>query len=196
MKAVLSSPCVVRLPWTGRSSSVLPRAAPSRCPTCSKTRPQPHGPEHSSLSHRFIRGHIVVHHISSVGWVFVNAWFIIENICVLWFFDMLYMFCFICICIFVIFILFDWFHYLCPRQTWGLALHFGKQHCTKNVALTTIYRGIETRAHKPRVHDDVIKWKHFPRYWPFVRGIHRSPVNCPHKGNDAELWCFLWSAPE
>ena len=32
------------------------------------------------------------------------------------------------------------------------------------------------------VHDDVIKWKKFPRYWPFVRGIHRSPVNSPHKG--------------
>ena len=31
-------------------------------------------------------------------------------------------------------------------------------------------------------HDDVIKWKHFPRYWPFVRGIHRSPVNSPRKG--------------
>ena len=31
-------------------------------------------------------------------------------------------------------------------------------------------------------HDDVIKRKHFPRYWPFVRGIHRSPVNSPHKG--------------
>ena len=31
-------------------------------------------------------------------------------------------------------------------------------------------------------HDDVIKWKHFPRYWPFVREIHRSPVNFPHKG--------------
>ena len=30
-------------------------------------------------------------------------------------------------------------------------------------------------------HDDVTKWKHFPRYWPFVRGIHRSPVNSPHK---------------
>ena len=29
---------------------------------------------------------------------------------------------------------------------------------------------------------DVIRWKHFPRYWPFVRGIHRSPVNSPHKG--------------
>ena len=23
-------------------------------------------------------------------------------------------------------------------------------------------------------HDDVIKWKHFPPYWPFVRGIHRQ----------------------
>ena len=33
-----------------------------------------------------------------------------------------------------------------------------------------------------QTHDDVIKWKHFPRYWPFVRGIHRSPVNSPHKG--------------
>ena len=32
------------------------------------------------------------------------------------------------------------------------------------------------------MHDDVIKWKHFPRYWPFVRGIHRSPVYSPHKG--------------
>ena len=32
------------------------------------------------------------------------------------------------------------------------------------------------------LHDDVIKWKHFPRYWPLVRGIHRSPVNSPHKG--------------
>ena len=32
------------------------------------------------------------------------------------------------------------------------------------------------------LNDDVIKWKHFPRYWPFVRGIHRWPVNSPHKG--------------
>ena len=32
-----------------------------------------------------------------------------------------------------------------------------------------------------RKHDDVIKWKHFPRYWPFVRGIYRFPVNSTHK---------------
>ena len=34
-------------------------------------------------------------------------------------------------------------------------------------------------------HDGVIKWKPFPRYWLFVRGIHRSPMNSPHKGQ----WC-------
>ena len=27
-----------------------------------------------------------------------------------------------------------------------------------------------------------MKWTDFPRYWPFVRGNHRSPVNSPHKG--------------
>ena len=36
--------------------------------------------------------------------------------------------------------------------------------------------------HTQFTYDDVIKWKHFPRYWPFVWGIHRSPVNSPHKG--------------
>ena len=41
-----------------------------------------------------------------------------------------------------------------------------------------------TNSKNPR-HDDIIKWKHFPHYWPFVLGIHRSPVNSPHKGQ----WC-------
>ena len=31
-------------------------------------------------------------------------------------------------------------------------------------------------------HVDVAKWKHFPRYWPFVWGIHWSLMNSPHKG--------------
>ena len=35
--------------------------------------------------------------------------------------------------------------------------------------------------HLQTCHDDVIKWKHFLRNWLFVRGIHRSPVNSPHK---------------
>ena len=36
--------------------------------------------------------------------------------------------------------------------------------------------------HRPFEHDDVMKWKNFPRYWTFARWIHRSPVNSPHKG--------------
>ena len=39
-----------------------------------------------------------------------------------------------------------------------------------------------TLANERANYDDVIKWEHFPRYRPFVRGIHRSPVNSPHKG--------------
>ena len=35
------------------------------------------------------------------------------------------------------------------------------------------------------IHDDVIKWKHFLCFWPFVRGIHWSLMNSPHKGQ----WC-------
>ena len=31
-------------------------------------------------------------------------------------------------------------------------------------------------------HHDVITWEHFPRHWPCVRGIDRSPMNSPDKG--------------
>ena len=30
-------------------------------------------------------------------------------------------------------------------------------------------------------HNDVIKWKHFPCYWPFVRGVHWSSMDSSHK---------------
>ena len=37
--------------------------------------------------------------------------------------------------------------------------------------------------------DDVIKWKHFPRYWSYVRGIHRwMPVLM---ASNTELSCFF-----
>ena len=40
-------------------------------------------------------------------------------------------------------------------------------------------------------HDDVIKWKHFPRYWPFVRGIYRSRW-IPHtKASGAEMFSLI-----
>ena len=34
----------------------------------------------------------------------------------------------------------------------------------------------------PYCHEDVMKWKHFPRYWPYVKGIQQWPMNSPHRG--------------
>ena len=35
-----------------------------------------------------------------------------------------------------------------------------------------------------------------PRYWPFVRGIYRSPVNSPHKGPHDDVTVMkITSAP-
>ena len=50
--------------------------------------------------------------------------------------------------------------------------------------------GKTDRHHTTTKHDDVIKWKYFQRYWPFVRGIHRSPVNSPHKGHLCGAFIF------
>ena len=36
--------------------------------------------------------------------------------------------------------------------------------------VTKIFQGKQNMGN----HDDVTKWKHIPRYWPFLRGIHRS----------------------
>ena len=50
---------------------------------------------------------------------------------------------------------------------------------------TSSHWGLNKNGHRfanDVIHDDVIKWKHFPRNWPFVRGIHRSTVNSPRKG--------------
>ena len=46
------------------------------------------------------------------------------------------------------------------------------------------------------IHYVAIKWKHFPSYWLFwgeSTGHRWIPLI---KTSDAELWCFLWSAPE
>ena len=50
-----------------------------------------------------------------------------------------------------------------------------------------LMRNVDYRLH-PNFDEKIVAswWRHqmekFPRYWPFVRGIHRSPVNSPHKG--------------
>ena len=56
-----------------------------------------------------------------------------------------------------------------------------------NAALSSI-----DRLHKctNAQHDDVFKWKHVLRYWPFVRRIHWPPVNYPHNGQWREALMF------
>ena len=36
--------------------------------------------------------------------------------------------------------------------------------------------------------DDVIKWKHFRWYWPFVRGIHRSRITSHRVVETQVIW--------
>ena len=43
------------------------------------------------------------------------------------------------------------------------------------VNITALFALGTQEAVKTTPHDDVTKWKYFPRYWPLVRGIHRSP---------------------
>ena len=66
-----------------------------------------------------------------------------------------------------------WYHYALRRKT-NVTLYY--------TGLRSSIVGFAAYTQGRRLHNDVIKWKHFPRYWPFVRGIHRSPVNSSHKG--------------
>ena len=81
-----------------------------------------------------------------------------------------------------------WFKVKTTLQT--LILH----HCEGTLWLTmrchtrtalqqkiNVIQVLKPCAHSTQFHDDVIKWKHFPRYWPFVRGFYRSPGK-PAKG--------------
>ena len=70
------------------------------------------------------------------------------------------------------------------RSTFGIqnVLFWPAIQKTSNLPLLALYELNPAVTGRFSSHDDVIKWKHFPRYWPFVREIHRSPVNFPHKG--------------
>ena len=41
-------------------------------------------------------------------------------------------------------------------------------------------------------HDDVIKWKHFPHYWPLVWGIHLSPGEFPSQRPETQSFVVFF----
>ena len=79
-------------------------------------------------------------------------------------------------------------HNLCYFTLPGCSCYFGsllQDYGISSASTMAICMSTRNIIHVISAHDDVIKYKHFPRYWPLVRGIHRSPVNSPHKGQ----WC-------
>ena len=68
------------------------------------------------------------------------------------------------------------------RRTWQYV-----KYQIKHIWRIILYFSVRQMKENSIMHDDVIKWKHFPRYWPFVRGIRRSPVNSQHKGQQSEI---------
>ena len=48
----------------------------------------------------------------------------------------------------------------------------------------------------PYCHEDVMKWKHFPRYGPMWREFSSDQWIPLTEASGAELWCFLWSVTE
>ena len=72
--------------------------------------------------------------------------------------------------------------------------HKGRSPCVKGV-LRNVIPLVHNQSNKPQQHDDVIKWKNFPRYWPFVRGILRSLVNsliCAWIHGWVKQWLVIW----
>ena len=61
--------------------------------------------------------------------------------------------------------------------------------CSQKIPYISQYaRKMKSESNNATSHDDVIKWRHFPHYCPFVRGIRWIPLT---KASDAELLCIL-----
>ena len=59
---------------------------------------------------------------------------------------------------------------------WGFVLVFlirGQWHFKCHMSKSQVRLSSWALYRHAASHDNAIKWNHFPRYWPFVRGIHR-----------------------
>ena len=84
--------------------------------------------------------------------------------------------------------------YYLERCLWEIfAVFYIQTHSNISGNLTISTFGFCLSLYPDGAHDNVIKWTHFPRYWPFMRGIHTSPVNSTHKGQwrGALMFCLI-----
>ena len=87
----------------------------------------------------------------------------------------------LCMCVLVLF--YDW----TGISKWAKRLYVSNIFCHwRRPCLGIDRRRVQTSPTlclpRQSYHDDVIKWKYFLCYRPFVRGIHRPPINSHHKG--------------
>ena len=79
---------------------------------------------------------------------------------------------------------------------WDTMCWSERQHTKNKKIKSTIYDYL--KQHERCTNIELSWWRHqmetFPCCWPFVRGIHLSPLDSSHK--DQWRGCFLWSAPE
>ena len=67
-------------------------------------------------------------------------------------------------------------------------MHYPVPICARYMYVALDKQGDRVNLTYPKKHFPCVgawwryRWKHFPRYWPLVQGIHRSLVNSPHKG--------------
>ena len=85
--------------------------------------------------------------------------------------------------------------FLWLKRVYMLMLMFQDLH-NELILHEQFYSITERSAQNGFIHDGVIKWKHFPHYWPFVRGSTGRRWIPLTKATDVELWCFLWSVPQ
>ena len=93
---------------------------------------------------------------------------------------------------FGVFVLFAWIKLLNDRN--GGALSFTWRHTTVDIGWLQLNLVLGNGLlMMPWHYYDVITFSH---YWPLRKRIHRSPVDSPKKGSDADCWFSLWCPPE
>ena len=76
--------------------------------------------------------------------------------------------------------------------SWRIAL---SGSAVSSPGISTLYEWYHSNEAKQlkarsRLHDNFMRWRWFPRYWPFVRGIHQCLVDIPPK--TSVTWALMF----
>ena len=78
-------------------------------------------------------------------------------------------------------------------QPWGLSMVWVVAGGEAYGAPLFFKKSVEMCIRFMRFHDTMIKWKQLLRHWSFVRGIHLSLVDSPHKGPVTRALMLVWT---